>query len=144
MTNRFDQEPKPDREQRYEEAYRRKDDVNQDFTNGSNVKSQNHLQLPFGINAAMQSQRASGNRHTFDKFRPRLWQRLSLRTKSSAMAIALSTLPILAIGTTAYYLTKKNVTESVTQQQQALVISLASQIDVLYLRGIKTFKRCLD
>lgn len=137
MTNRFDQEPKPDRQQRYEEAYRLKDDVNQDFTNGSNVKSQSHEQLPFVLNAAMQSPRASGNRHTFDKFRPRLWQRLSLRTKSSAMAIALSTLPILAIGTTAYYLTKKNVTESVTQQQQALVISLTSQLDGFILEGYK-------
>ena len=145
MTNRFDQEPQPDRQRRDEEAYRLKDDVDQDFTNGSNLKSQSHKQLPFVLNAAtVQSPSASDNRHTIDKFRTRLWQRLSLRTKSSAMVIALSTLPILAIGTTAYYLTNKNLTESVTQQQQALVISLASQLDGFILEGyedIQTLSR---
>jgi len=51
---------------------------------------------------------------------------------------ALSTLPVLVIGTAAYYLTK-NITESVTQQQ-ALVISFGSQLDGFILEGYKDIK----
>ncbi|AFZ28878.1 methyl-accepting chemotaxis sensory transducer with GAF sensor [Gloeocapsa sp. PCC 7428] len=57
------------------------------------------------------------------------WQRLSLKTKATTLAIALSTLPIVIIGATAYYITNKGITNNVTQQQQARAIALAGQFD---------------
>ncbi len=66
-----------------------------------------------------------------------LWQQLGLRTKATAMAIAISTLPILAIGATAYYLTNKKVTDTVTSQQQTQVVSLANELDHFTLERYK-------
>lgn len=57
------------------------------------------------------------------------WQRLSLKTKATTLAIALSTLPIVVLGATAYYITTKSITNNVTQQQQARAIALADQFD---------------
>ncbi len=76
-------------------------------------------------------------RNISDKFYVPLWQRLSLRTKATISAIALSTLPIIAIGTTAYYLTNKNITENVTRQQQARVISLANDLNRFISEGYR-------
>jgi len=79
--------------------------VNQDFTNGSNVKVKAAV-LPQLVLMLLQYRTSdSDNRHNFGKFTS-FWQRLSLRTKATAMAVALSTLPVLVIGTAAYYLTK--------------------------------------
>jgi twitching motility protein PilJ len=53
----------------------------------------------------------------------------SLRIKATLSAIALSTIPILVLGGIAYYLTNKNITQNITQQQQARVVSLSNQLD---------------
>jgi twitching motility protein PilJ len=73
-----------------------------------------------------------------------LWQRLSLRAKATTLSITLSTLPIIAIGATAYYLTNQNITENVTRQQQARVISLANDLNRFISEGhrdIQTLSR---
>lgn len=80
-----------------------------------------------------EQQLSGSNHHTFYKFCT-LWQRLSLKTKAT-IAIAISTLPIVVSGVTVYYLTNKNVTESVTQQQQGHVISLASELNRFIVEG---------
>ncbi len=76
-------------------------------------------------------------RNIFDKFSVPLWQQLSLRTKATISAIALSTMPIIAIGATAYHLTNQNITENVTRQQQARVISLANDLDRFISEGYR-------
>lgn len=58
---------------------------------------------------------------------PRWWQ--GLRIKGTLSAIALSTIPILALGGTAYYLTNKNITQNITGQQQARAVTLANSLD---------------
>lgn len=57
------------------------------------------------------------------------WQCLSLRAKATSSAIAVSTIPILLLGTTAYHLTSSNITQNIRQQQQVRAASLASQLD---------------
>ena len=140
MTKRFENEPRLDRQRRSKGANWFKDGLKEKFTNGNgnsqSVQKSVLPQLVFDANT-VQNSSAFSNRHTFDKAHMTLWRRLSLRTKATAMAIALSTLPILAIGATAYYLTNKNITESVTRQQQARVISLANQLDRFILEGYR-------
>ena len=58
---------------------------------------------------------------------PRWWQ--GLRIKATLGAIAVSTIPILVLGATAYYLTNRNITQNITGQQQARVISLTNSLD---------------
>ena len=123
MSTRFKQEPQGERRRQYNA--------------NSNIKIQN-LQKPVlpqpGLDATIEHPTATP--YSFNKFGV-IWQRLSLRTKATAMAITLSTLPIIALGTMAYYLTNKNITESTTQQQQARVISLASQLDRFLFEGYR-------
>lgn len=68
-----------------------------------------------------------------DKFRLPFWQRLSLKTKATTVAIALSTLPILALGAISYYFTNQNLTQRATEQQQARAITLANKFERLML-----------
>ncbi|MBV9388832.1 MAG: GAF domain-containing protein [Chroococcidiopsidaceae cyanobacterium CP_BM_ER_R8_30] len=65
------------------------------------------------------------------------WQRLGLRTKAITIAVTLSTIPILVIGTTAYYLTNKKLTDSVTTGQQAQALGLATEISRFTLERYK-------
>jgi twitching motility protein PilJ len=74
-------------------------------------------------------QNAAAHAQRLKQYRPRWWRRLSLKTKATTLAIALSTIPIVLLGVTAYYLTNKNITASITQQQQARAVSLANQLD---------------
>ncbi|MBV8886519.1 MAG: GAF domain-containing protein, partial [Chroococcidiopsidaceae cyanobacterium CP_BM_RX_35] len=66
-----------------------------------------------------------------------LWSRLGLKTKAITIAITLSTLPVIVIGVTAYYLTNKKVTNSVTSQQQAQALGLANEIGHFTLERYK-------
>ncbi|MEW6496133.1 MAG: GAF domain-containing protein [Cyanobacteriota bacterium] len=56
---------------------------------------------------------------------PRWWQRLRLSTKTTAIAIALGTLPALAIGGTSYYFTNQTITEQITQSEPDQATNLA-------------------
>lgn len=71
----------------------------------------------------------SNQNSVFDQLGLSFWRRLSLKTKATTLAIALSTLPIVVLGATAYYITSKTITNNVTQQQQARAIALADQFD---------------
>ncbi len=137
MSTRFKQEPQGERRRQYKDkgANRFTSDLKE--VENSNINIQN-LHKPFlsqpGLDATIQHPTATP--YSLNKFGV-IWQRLSLRTKATAMAITLSTLPIIALGTTAYYLTNKNITENTTQQQQARVISLASQLDRFLFEGFR-------
>lgn len=118
----------------FEKVNKIKDNVTTD--NNQNI-SQSVLQ-PIPVEATTVHRKNDVSpRNIFDKFRVPLWQRLSLRTKATISAIALSTLPIIAIGATAYYLTNQNITENVTRQQQARVISLANDLDRFISEGYR-------
>ena len=56
------------------------------------------------------------------------WQR-SLRTKATTSAIALSTIPILALGAIAYTLTSNKIDQGIRSQQQTRAVSLANFLD---------------
>jgi len=130
MTTKFDSE-QADKQRRYEGV----DSLNDGMKYNVTSVSGNHQGLPKpGLPKAVFNQGQAeppsrSTRHQPDKSRPRWWRRLSLRTKATTLAIALSTIPILALGATAYYLTNKNITRSITQQQQATTISLANKLD---------------
>ncbi len=70
--------------------------------------------------------------------------RVSLKTKATALAIALSVLPIILIGATASYLTTKEITDNLQQQQKARVIGLSNQINQFIIqqyRDIQTLSQ---
>lgn len=54
---------------------------------------------------------------------------LSLKNKATALAIALGTLPVLAIGATAYYFADQAVTKQISQAKQASAVGLADQVN---------------
>jgi methyl-accepting chemotaxis protein PixJ len=53
-------------------------------------------------------------------------QGLSLRFKATALAVALSTVPVMVIGATAYYFANKEVTQQVTQDKQTRTVGMAN------------------
>jgi methyl-accepting chemotaxis protein PixJ len=57
------------------------------------------------------------------------WQRMNLRAKATLGAIAVSTIPIVLLGATAYHLTSSNITQNIRQQQQVRVASFADRLD---------------
>ena len=65
------------------------------------------------------------------------WERLSLTTKATALAIALGILPVLAIGGTSYLITKQALKpELVKNQQQAQ--ALDNQLALILILGLGT------
>lgn len=54
---------------------------------------------------------------------------LSLRNKATALAIALGTLPVMAIGATSYYFADQSITKQITQQEQQTATELADKIN---------------
>jgi len=59
----------------------------------------------------------------------RQWRGISLRVKAAALAIALSTVPVLAIGVTTYFLANKKITEDTFDKQQAYVVNITSTLN---------------
>ncbi|MBW4677164.1 MAG: HAMP domain-containing protein [Desmonostoc geniculatum HA4340-LM1] len=55
--------------------------------------------------------------------------RLSLVTKATILAIAIGTLPVLAIGAIAFSFANKSITKQITQSQQAEAIGLSDKIN---------------
>ncbi|MBV9386880.1 MAG: GAF domain-containing protein [Chroococcidiopsidaceae cyanobacterium CP_BM_ER_R8_30] len=60
---------------------------------------------------------------------PRWWQRLSLRVKTTALAVALSTIPVLAIGATTYVLANRKITQDTFNQQTSQALYIANTLD---------------
>lgn len=57
-----------------------------------------------------------------------MFQNLSLRNKAIGFAIALGTLPVLLIGTVAYYLANRSITYDVMQYQKAYAVEVADKL----------------
>ena len=77
-----------------------------------------------------------------NKFKSR--RGLSLKTKATALAIALSVLPIILIGSIATYITTEKITDNLQQQQKARAIALSNQINQFVIqqyRDIQTLSQ---
>lgn len=57
-----------------------------------------------------------------------MFQNLSLRNKAIGFAIALGTLPVLLIGTVAYYFANRSITQDVMQYQKAYAVEVADKL----------------
>ncbi|MEB3178157.1 MAG: methyl-accepting chemotaxis protein [Nostocaceae cyanobacterium] len=57
------------------------------------------------------------------------WQKLSLGTKATVLAMALGTLPILGIGALAYSLADHSVRQQISQNQEAQAVGLADKVN---------------
>jgi len=57
------------------------------------------------------------------------WKKLNLRTKATALAIALGTLPVLAIGTAAYLSANDILVQQITNTKQSDVIGLTDKVN---------------
>lgn len=57
-----------------------------------------------------------------------MFQNLSLQNKAIGFAIALGTLPVLLIGTVAYYFANRSITQDVMQYQKAYAVEVADKL----------------
>jgi twitching motility protein PilJ len=57
------------------------------------------------------------------------WQKLSLGTKATVLAMALGTLPVLGIGALAYSLADNSVRQQISQNQEAQAVGIADKVN---------------
>jgi methyl-accepting chemotaxis protein PixJ len=57
------------------------------------------------------------------------WQKLSLRTKATIAAIAIGTLPLVAIGTIAYQIADFEITQDILQSKEVRAVGLADKVN---------------
>ena len=58
------------------------------------------------------------------------WQQKSIRLKTTILAIAIGTIPTIAIGSVAYYFAARSVAQETTSLRQTLVADLQNQVNV--------------
>ena len=58
------------------------------------------------------------------------WQRQSIRFKTTVLAIAIGTIPTLAIGSAAYYVAARSIEREITSLRKTLVADLQNQVNV--------------
>jgi len=136
MTTRLEQDSQAYKRRQYEEE---NGDGNQNQLNGNGKIPvfPTHV-LPQSANNNPPAELSTPNTsHTYQKLSVPLWQRLSLKTKATAVAIACCTLPLITFGAIAYYLTNQKITEGVVHEQQDHVISLANEINHFSLERYK-------
>jgi methyl-accepting chemotaxis protein PixJ len=66
--------------------------------------------------------------------KPSAWQRLSVKTKATVIAVVLATVPIVGIGAITYYFVNLSMTDQVYKTKQRLATQVADATDV-YIRG---------
>ncbi len=59
------------------------------------------------------------------------WAKLSLRWKVTGLAIALGTIPVIALGGAAYYIARQTVDTQITQAEETLAVEMADKISLL-------------
>lgn len=65
------------------------------------------------------------------------WSRQSIRLKTTILAIAIGTIPTVAIGTIAYYFAADSITKQSTELRQNLVVDLQNQIGIFMSDRLK-------
>ena len=65
-----------------------------------------------------------------DKTAASWWERKSIRFKTTALAIAISTIPTLAVGSTAYYFAARSIEQETTSLRKTLVADLQNQVNL--------------
>jgi len=69
------------------------------------------------------------------------WRGLSLRLKAMILAIALGTIPMLGIGSIAYLLTNKKITEDAVNQQKTSASYIANELDNFTLERYRDIQK---
>jgi len=127
MTTRLEQDSQAYKQRRYEEE---NGEGNQNQINGnSTVILTQHVLPQVEDDTPATASSIPDTGHTEQNSSVSVWQRLSLKTKATAIALACCTLPLLTFGAIAYYLTNQKITEGVVHEQQDHVISLGNEID---------------
>jgi methyl-accepting chemotaxis protein PixJ len=57
------------------------------------------------------------------------WQRLGLRTKATLLAIALGTMPVVGVGSLAYYFASQSMTKQVSTAEEARAAGMADKVN---------------
>ena len=58
------------------------------------------------------------------------WQKKSIRFKTTVMAIAVGTIPTIALSSIAYYYTSRSITQEITSAKKTLVADLQNQVNI--------------
>ncbi len=58
------------------------------------------------------------------------WQRQSIRWKTTILAIAIGTIPTLAVGSTAYYFAARSIKQEITALRNTLISDLQNQVNI--------------
>ncbi|MEL4893882.1 cache domain-containing protein [Crocosphaera sp. Alani8] len=59
---------------------------------------------------------------------PHWWKNLDLRKKTTLLAITMSTLPILLIGSVSYYFANRSITQRITEEQAAQTFDMSDKV----------------
>ena len=82
-------------------------------------------------NSAHRYPQTSPDRTSIDRSIPASWwQRKSVRFKTTILAIAIGTIPTLAVGSTAYYFAANSIEQETTSLRKTLVADLQNQVNV--------------
>jgi methyl-accepting chemotaxis protein PixJ len=57
------------------------------------------------------------------------WQRLGLKAKTTILGLAIGTLPVLAIGSVAYYLANQSLTKQIEKTEESFAINLSDKVN---------------
>ncbi len=99
---------------------------NANKVNNANGSSSEGFQVE-ALTSATNSSCVSSNRPTS------WWQKLSLRVKATAVAVAIGTIPLLAIGGIAYYFANQSVTKQINETEKSSVTDLQDKVN-LFMR----------
>ncbi len=99
---------------------------NANKVNNANGSSSKSVQIE-ALTPATNSSFVSPNRSTS------WWQKLSLRVKATAAAVAIGTIPLLAIGGIAYYFANQSVTKQINETEKSSVTDLQDKVN-LFMR----------
>ncbi len=99
---------------------------NANKVNNANGSSSKSVQIE-ALTPATNSSFVSPNRSTS------WWQKLSLRVKATAAAVAIGTIPLLAIGGIAYYFANQSVTKQINETGKSSVTDLQDKVH-LFMR----------
>ncbi|MGH8001925.1 MAG: GAF domain-containing protein, partial [Brasilonema sp.] len=101
---------------------------NIDTQNGASVSSSENVTDNNAVKLAHEANPESARQMTPNSASPTL-RRLSLGTKATLLAIAIGTLPVLAIGALVYLVANNSLTNKISQIQQAEAKSLADKVN---------------
>ena len=68
---------------------------------------------------------------------PSWWQKISIRGKTTLLAVAIGTLPPLALGLTAYWAANRSITEEISTVRKTLAVDLQKELNLFLQERLK-------